>query len=101
MDFPLTETKDLGIYSEDGSCAVCGSKMGTEFLALSQSAMERMENTNSYFPAEVKKSLYLIDHRSNSENGLHITEGISDIYFCSTKCLRSFFNTVVDEFEKR
>jgi len=100
MKFPLENESDNESFPVDGSCAFCKGQNPEGFIVFSFSAMERLGNTNSFAPADVKKSVYLIDHGVVENGGVQISEGITDFIFCSTKCLRLFFNSVVDEFEQ-
>ena len=65
------------------------------------SAKEQIGDTTSYCPADVKTSFELIDHGiTKTGKGITVFENTNDAFFCSTKCLRNFFNTLVDDFEK-
>jgi hypothetical protein len=55
---------------------------------------------DSWTPADVRTSLRLIDH-DVTQGGVPITvfENLHDAFFCSTQCLRDFFNQVITDFE--
>jgi hypothetical protein len=105
--FPLIEGSVL-TYPRDGSCPVCRqSRVGEphEFVGFSGGACSADEaNVGEAFldlfihPAEDDSSRGAGAHLELVKDASH---GQFDLLFCSTACLRSFFNACVDELERR
>ena len=63
------------------------------------SAMEELEGVRAFVPSDAVLSLDICDHGVTKKPGLQVFKTTRDAYFCSTDCLRSFFNKLVDDFE--
>ena len=99
--YPLKTHKTGGFYPESGGCGYCGkSNSENKFIVITMSAMEQFGSSNVYTPADVETSFQLIDHGvTKTGKGITVFKNTSDVFFCSTNCLRDFFNTIVDDFE--
>ena len=116
MKYPLIDQNDL--YPEEPLCPICKKNKVFEphnFVVLEGGALYTDERGDSLFPEGMKGFLDLIFHGHHHENieddkkdiyeSLYIVKesnsGQFSLYFCSTDCLRNFFNQLVDEFEKK
>ncbi len=100
MKYPLKTHKTGGYFPAHGNCGTCGNPTNGSFVCLSISASERIGDTDSSGPANVKISVHLLNHRvTEPGSGLTLFDGINDSYFCSAVCMRAFFNQVVTDFE--
>ncbi|MES2041461.1 MAG: hypothetical protein V4495_26895 [Pseudomonadota bacterium] len=100
MKYPLKTHKTGMFFPASGCCGQCGKSNNGKFACLTFSAMERIGNTDSFGPADVIKSVHLCDHGVNaSGKGFTLFENIDDAYFCSTACLRAFFDQVITDFD--
>jgi len=91
---------------KNGKCILCGEKpKHGVFIALMGGTLEGNKNSASISSNLIGfLSLNLHDHNSDKLGYLNIADNTSngqfEFYFCSSKCLRKFFNKIVDEFEK-
>ena len=100
MKYPLETHRTGGFYPPSGCCGFCGSPTNGNFVAISMNAMQLMAGSNTSVPAEVETSLSLIDHGVTKAGvKLEVFRNTNDAFFCSIKCLKAFFNMVVDDFE--
>ena len=96
MKYPIIKGKHL-IFRKGGDCTYCRKKKNGNFVTLNGggSGIGSMGNSfltiNEIGIAKVTKSLKICDNEGFCQ---------FEFYFCSTKCLRSFLNKMVDDFEK-
>jgi hypothetical protein len=111
MKFPITTESKYGEYPHDESCLICGAAIDIEnrgSLCLDIAVIVDDEKTEI---SDVTNSLCINWY---SEYGLSyendhdvlffdiikdIPNGQGRVHFCTTPCLRSFFNRVVDHIE--
>ena len=95
-------------FSENKKCNVCGEKGDGKgrFICLSGGAL-RGDAKNAEMDSDLVGflNICLHDHDYDGKGGwLDIADntanGQFEFYFCSTHCLRKFFNILVDNFEK-
>jgi len=100
MKYPLQTHKTGRFFPASGTCGNCGKLADGKFICFSINAMERIGNTDSFAPADVITSVSLLDHGvTESGNPLTLFDDINDAFFCSTACLRAFFDRVITDFE--
>lgn len=93
MKYPIIKGKHLS-FREGGDCTSCRKKNNGNFVTLNGGVIG-MGNSfltiNEIGIAKMTKSLNICDN-----------EGVGqfEFFFCSIKCLRSFLNKLVDDFEK-
>lgn len=105
MKYPIIKGKRL-IFRKGGNCTQCRKKNNGKFVTLNGGALKRDGNSAiTLMQDDILTFLTLCDH-GVTKNGHHLkicdNEGFGqfEFYFCSTKCLRSFLNKLVDDFEK-
>ena len=77
-------------------CPACGNETGKNFITLN----------GGILPSEDESTfLSITSHHNDYPNGLTIISDLKgwqyEFYFCNSKCIRSFFNKIVDDFEKK
>lgn len=98
--YPLPNHEKGGFYPPSGNCGYCGKSNDGKFVIITMSSMEQIPGTTSFAPSDSETSFELLDHGvTQSGKGLVVFKNTSDAYFCSIKCLRNFFNRIVDDFE--
>lgn len=115
MDFPLV-SKDLHHWPSDSPCRICGQSRILEpnsFAALSGGALLMDRQINSGGPDDRLDGFLNLTWHGAHDHGVgeqrdvfaqiniaeDVRRGQFDLYFCSTKCLREFFNHSVDSLE--
>lgn len=105
MKYPIIKGKHLS-FRKGGNCAHCRKKNNGEFVTLNGGAMKRDGNCAvTIMQDDILTFLKFCDH-GVTKSGHHLeicdNEGFAqfEFYFCSIKCLRSFLNKLVDDFEK-
>jgi len=104
MEYPIIKDSDAH-YPIDGTCTYCKKPTKGNFVALNGGALLKIPGTNMAAPDDNLISTFsLLDHGvTNSGKPLLVCRneafGQYELYFCSTSCLRSFFNALVDDFE--
>jgi len=110
MKFPLIKGKKSywAPFCAGKKCKICGQKdnSSNKFIALMGGALKG-NSKNAEMSSDLIGFLDLTLHNHDYKGrGGYIqivdssANGQFDLYFCSTKCLRKFFNLLVDEFEK-
>ena len=109
MRFPLIYGDNMlwrPLTDKKGKCSLCGKKPKEGvFIALNGGALRGNEQDAEMDSGLVGfLTLDLHDHDKMNSGWLSIVEsspnGQFEFYFCSTKCLRKFFDKVVDTFEE-
>lgn len=105
MKYPIIKGKRLG-FRKGGNCTYCRKKNNGKFVTLNGGTLKRDGNSTSIMiQDDILAFLTLCDH-GVTKSGHHLeicdNEGFGqfEFYFCSIKCLRFFFNQLVDDFEK-
>lgn len=108
MKFPLINDKSM-IWRpliKKGKCSLCGKKPKDGiFIALNGGALKGTKD-NAIMDSGLIGflTLDLHDHNKMGKGFLNIVDsspnGQFEFYFCSTKCLRKFFDKVIDAFEE-
>jgi hypothetical protein len=115
MRFPVQKgASKAKAKSRTGKCLECGRSKVHEphgFAFLNAGALRKIDKRNSVMAADLEGFLTLGFHGAHSGTKnepsayLPVAEdsplGQFEVYFCTTKCLRSFFNRCVDELERR
>ncbi|PXX33698.1 hypothetical protein [Undibacterium pigrum] len=100
MKYPLKTHKTGKFFPASGNCGTCGKPSDGKFICFSINASERIGDTDSFAPADFITSVSLMDHGvTDSGKPLTLFDDINDTFFCSTVCLRTFFNQVITDFE--
>ncbi len=93
-------------FNKKGQCSLCNNKpKDGVFVVLNGGALKGNKDNASMDSGLVGfLTLDLHDHNKKGSGFLDIVDnspnGQFEFYFCSTKCLRKFFNKVVDAFEE-
>lgn len=98
LKFPIT-SEDLFAgcsYTRGGYCAVCESSLRkSDFVCINSGSIDGSQHfmsIHSHFESsKIYKSLSIIDINSSQ----------IDVYLCSIDCLRSYFNKMCDDLEKK
>jgi hypothetical protein len=118
MKLPLETTCKYGEYPSDGSCYLCCAKpdfinKGTVSLDLAALLFKNSKFTNGGPSPLILNELTIQWH---SEYGIldpddhevmfipilkNIPQGCATVHFCSSRCLRQFFNQMMDEVDSR
>ena len=106
MKYPLITGEETSYpKGASGECAFCGGNNRNGFVGISAGAMQSTTTPGTYVPLDDASGWFsLFDHGiTKSGNPLQIVNdcdiGQFEIFFCSTECLRGFFNKIVDDFE--
>lgn len=115
MDYPLIDQDNT--FPRESICPICGVNKVFEphnFVVLDAGALREDGQGNSINDQNMKGYFNLIWHGNHYDEeeddnerdqyiNLEIVKessyGQSSFYFCSTECLRKFFNKMVDDFE--
>lgn len=109
MKYPLITKKDKPFYPQDNLCPICkhDRTLNSEFYVINAGALKK-GNDHTYVPDEDSKGFlsmaYHPDHHSKKQGkSIEIVSGAKggqfDLYFCSTTCMRTFFDNLISEFE--
>ncbi|WP_435263863.1 hypothetical protein [Tenacibaculum sp. nBUS_03] len=112
MEYPIITKKTKSFFPNDEICPICKTNritLNSEFYVLNGGALEKINNDTS-IPSDIMEGFLSVQYHSgeNSENyGFNIDivdeskGGQFDIYFCSTNCMKEFFNQLIDTIEKK
>ena len=100
MKYPLQLHRTGGFFPASGACGFCGKSNNGHFVCISFSAMEEIK-PGTLAPANVEMTFGFADH-GVTKTGIPLTifKNVNDAFFCSTECLRKFFNQLVTDFEQ-
>jgi len=115
MRFPVQKgSLNAKTEAKPGQCLVCRRKGVHEpntFAYLNGGALRKINKDNSVMAPDLEGFLSIGVHGAHSEihsqpdAHLYIADvvrfGQFELYFCSTACLRKFFNLCVDELEQK
>ena len=111
LELPLV-LKDTSTWPSDSKCPVCSKEFNGAFATVNGGAL-MMDGDVDGMDERMRAFITLIwhgrhDHDGEADDvyaGLDIVEdgaqGQFDLYFCSTACLRAFFNACVDKLEQK
>ena len=104
MKYPLNTDNNIN-SPKPYRCSSCGKTTGENFLTLNGGALYYNSDLNAHFPDENGRAfLDISSHHDKVPTGLKIISNNDscqyEFYFCSTQCIRDFFNTIVDDLEK-
>jgi hypothetical protein len=105
--YPLLKGKQSHFPIKDatGGCSFCKGASENGFVGFSAGALQAGPTPGTFFPLSNGIAWFdLFDHGVTKHGRpLHVvtecSAGQFEFYFCSTKCMRSFFNKLVDDFE--
>ena len=111
MKFPIIKGEDPPFYPRDRICPVCKEELGGQFVVINGGALWMDHTTESGGMHENMEGFMSIHYHGDHNKGEHafvsldVIEGSSmgqfDIYVCSAKCLRKFFEVLVRKFEEK
>lgn len=104
MEYPLNN-KNNQHGPKPYHCSGCGRDTGENFLTLNGGALYYDETLNAQFPdSKGRAFLDITSHHNDVPKGISLISGLEscqyEFYFCSSTCIRNFFNKVVDDLEK-
>jgi hypothetical protein len=109
MNYPLINKTEQ--FPDNPICPICNKNKILEphdFIVLDCGALLLNKNGDSIFNENLNGFLSLIlhGHHNNKETYFEFPvvkdsrQGQFSLYFCSTDCLRAFFNNLVNDFEQ-
>ena len=112
MEYPIISKKTKSFFPTSVVCPICATnrtKLNSEFYVLNGGALEKINKNTSMSSGKMEGFLSVQYHSGDdSENcgfNFDIVDksegGQFDIYFCSTNCMRQFFNELIDKIEKK
>jgi hypothetical protein len=111
MEYPIISKKTKSFFPTNEICPICATNrtnLNSEFYVLNGGALEKINQDVSISSDKMEGFLSVQYHpeKDNGNRGFNIDivdqskGGQFDIYFCSTSCMRQFFNEFIDEIEK-
>ena len=112
MKFPVVQ-QGKSNFPKDSKCPICQKALVTpekvEQVVLTVGALKKMgKGWSGCGNGNLGGILTICTHSHNSDMpGVSVDvvdlagNGQADLVFCSTKCLRAFLNTIVDEVERK
>ncbi len=112
IPFPVISKNTKMFYPSSRVCPICNTdrhSSNSGFYVLNAGALEEVSQETLMMSDKLKGFLKLAYHPSedSDENGFCIDIvkdsecGQFDIYFCSTNCMRIFFNKIIDTIENK
>lgn len=110
MKFPMISKKTKPFFPTEKICPICkvnNTTLDSEFYVLNGGALEKV-NKNTSMSSDILEGFLSVQYHSGEKNknpgvNIDIVEkskgGQFDIYFCSTNCMRQFFNKLIDTIE--
>ncbi|EKD28692.1 MAG: putative cytosolic protein [uncultured bacterium] len=105
--FPLIKGKQVCYPRNPSVCPICKKKAKSNVILNTGALLADRKNNTAVMSEDLDGffSIILHDHPKDNHAFLHVADSVHngqcEFYFCSTKCLRKFFNICVDEFEKK
>jgi hypothetical protein len=115
MKFPVQRGKSkAGLEVEPGQCPICRGLLNAEpgsFAFINGGALRRVDKQAAVPDAYLLGFLSVGFHGAHGQveqaasASIHIAENVPigqfEFYFCSTQCMREFFNECVNEVERK
>lgn len=112
MNFPVIKENNKPFYPTEDICPICNAdrtKLNSNFFILNGGALKKVNEENFISTDDFVGFLNLTFHAGEDSKvsgaTLDIVEnskfGQFDIYFCSTDCMRIFFNKSIDQLETK
>jgi hypothetical protein len=114
MKFPVQRGKSKeGLEAQPGTCPVCGGPLSAEpggFAFINGGALRKIDKDTAVPAADLIGFLSVGFHGGHSgieqvpSASMYVADDVPtgqfEFYFCSTECLRGFFNQCVDALEQ-
>ena len=110
LTLPVLEGNKTQCFPHEAACPMCSKPFNGAFAVLSAGAllMNRKEDTGG-MSDDLDAFMNLVWHGGDINDDVYATQDIVrdleggqfDLQFCSTSCLRAFFNACVDKLDER